>query len=50
MDFAEGTLAGLPVRVYRISFSGELSYEIAVPAGHGRRCGTSWLRPGPIWA
>ncbi len=35
MGFAEGTLAGLPVRVYRISFSGELSYEIAVPASHG---------------
>ena len=35
MAFAEGTLAGLPVRVHRISFSGELSYEIAVPASHG---------------
>ncbi|MCB6176955.1 sarcosine oxidase subunit alpha family protein [Rhodobacter sp. Har01] len=35
MTFVEGTLAGLPVRVYRISFSGELSYEIAVPASHG---------------
>ncbi|MFZ1468251.1 MAG: sarcosine oxidase subunit alpha family protein [Paracoccaceae bacterium] len=36
MTFADGTLGGLPVRVHRISFSGELSYEIAVPAGHGR--------------
>lgn len=35
MTFAEGTLGGLPVRVFRISFSGELSYEIATPAGHG---------------
>jgi sarcosine oxidase subunit alpha len=35
MQWADGTLAGLPVRVYRISFSGELSYEIAVPASHG---------------
>ncbi len=35
MAFAEGNLAGLPVRVYRISFSGELSYEIAVPASLG---------------
>jgi sarcosine oxidase subunit alpha len=34
MTFADGTLGGLPVRVHRISFSGELSYEIAVPAGH----------------
>jgi len=35
MGWAEGTLAGFAVRVYRISFSGELSYEIAVPAGQG---------------
>ena len=35
MGWAEGTLAGFPVRVFRISFSGELSYEIAVPAGQG---------------
>ena len=30
-----GTLGGFPVRVFRISFSGELSYEIAVPASLG---------------
>ena len=36
MQWADGTLGGFPVRVYRISFSGELSYEIAVPAGQGR--------------
>ncbi len=35
MQWADGTLAGFPVRAYRISFSGELSYEIAVPASHG---------------
>ena len=35
MGFADGTLAGFAVRVYRISFSGELSYEIAVAAGQG---------------
>lgn len=35
MQWSDGTLAGFPVRVYRISFSGELSYEIAVPASHG---------------
>ena len=35
MAFADGELAGIPVRAYRISFSGELSYEIAVPAGRG---------------
>jgi sarcosine oxidase subunit alpha len=35
MTWAEGTLAGVPARVFRISFSGELSYEIAVPASRG---------------
>ena len=36
MGFADGMLAGHRVRAYRISFSGELSYEIAVPASEGR--------------
>ncbi len=35
LHWAEGTLAGIPARVFRISFSGELSYEVAVPAGRG---------------
>jgi len=34
-DMREGHLCGAPVRVYRISFSGELSYEIATPGGYG---------------
>lgn len=36
MQWADGTLGGFDARVYRISFSGELSYEIAVPASQGR--------------
>ncbi|QIK40653.1 sarcosine oxidase subunit alpha family protein [Pontivivens nitratireducens] len=36
MGMAEGDLAGIPARVFRISFSGELSYEVAVPACYGR--------------
>ena len=35
MTWSEGTLAGIPARVFRISFSGELSYEVAVPADRG---------------
>ena len=35
MAWVEGTLGGIPARVFRISFSGELSYEIAVPAARG---------------
>ncbi len=33
MHYAEGRLGAFDVRAFRISFSGELSYEIAVPAG-----------------
>ncbi|GKY89055.1 sarcosine oxidase subunit alpha family protein [Sinisalibacter aestuarii] len=36
MTWAEGELGGFPVRLFRISFSGELSYEIAVPASMGQ--------------
>ncbi len=36
MDWVDGTLGGFKCRVYRISFSGELSYEIAVDASHGQ--------------
>ena len=36
MSFKAGKLGPYPVRVYRISFSGELSYEVATPANHGR--------------
>jgi sarcosine oxidase subunit alpha len=35
MTYKEGTLGGFRARVFRISFSGELSYEIAVPAAEG---------------
>ena len=34
MDWREGTVAGVPARVFRISFTGELSYEINVQANH----------------
>ncbi|MEP1585312.1 MAG: sarcosine oxidase subunit alpha family protein [Tateyamaria sp.] len=36
MEWADGTIGGFDVRVYRISFSGELSYEIAVRASEGQ--------------
>ncbi|MFT5629938.1 MAG: sarcosine oxidase subunit alpha [Gammaproteobacteria bacterium] len=36
MQWRDGTLGGFDARAYRISFSGELSYEIAVPASQGR--------------
>ncbi len=36
MSFVEGKLGRYPVRLFRISFSGELSYEVATPSNHGR--------------
>ncbi|GHA53164.1 sarcosine oxidase subunit alpha [Amylibacter ulvae] len=36
MAFKDGELGGIKARPYRISFSGELSYEIAVPASQGQ--------------
>jgi sarcosine oxidase subunit alpha len=36
LSMKQGRLAGYPVRVYRISFSGELSFEVATPANYGR--------------
>ncbi|KNG95354.1 sarcosine oxidase subunit alpha family protein [Pseudaestuariivita atlantica] len=36
MAWADGEIGGFRARVYRISFSGELSYEIAVDAGQGQ--------------
>ncbi|SNS76476.1 sarcosine oxidase subunit alpha family protein [Antarctobacter heliothermus] len=49
MGWVDGTLAGFPVRVYRISFSGELSYEIAVPAHLGRAFWDKVLEAGAEW-
>lgn len=36
MAVREGTIAGVPTRLFRVSFTGELGYEINVPAEHGR--------------
>ena len=37
MDVREGHVAGVPARVFRISFSGELSFEVNVPAHRGQQ-------------
>ena len=36
LSVAECLVAGLPARLFRVSFSGELGYEINVPASRGR--------------
>lgn len=35
LDMREGRLLGSPARIYRVSFTGELTYEINVPSGAG---------------
>ena len=35
MTWRDGCIAGIPGRVFRVSFTGELSYEINVPASYG---------------
>jgi sarcosine oxidase subunit alpha len=35
MTFRDGRVAGVPARMARVSFSGELAYELHVPAWHG---------------
>ena len=36
MSVADCTVGGLPARLFRVSFTGELGFEINVPARHGR--------------
>jgi sarcosine oxidase subunit alpha len=35
MHMREADIAGMPARIFRVSFSGELSYEINIPADYG---------------
>jgi len=35
MSFAQGQISGIPVRIFSISFTGELSYEINIPSRYG---------------
>lgn len=46
MTSREGTIAGLPVRVNRISFSGELCYEVNICANQGRFMWEQLMRAG----
>jgi sarcosine oxidase, subunit alpha len=36
----------VPARVFRVSFSGELAYEVNVPAGYGRQVWEALMRAG----
>ncbi|WP_342364300.1 sarcosine oxidase subunit alpha family protein [Terrarubrum flagellatum] len=46
MAVGEADIAGVPGRWFRISFSGELAYEVAVPACHAEHAWTAILEAG----
>ncbi|NND42452.1 MAG: sarcosine oxidase subunit alpha family protein, partial [Silicimonas sp.] len=46
MQWADGRIGDFDARVFRISFSGELSYEIAVPASQGMAFWQALLEAG----
>ncbi len=46
MSMREGRAAGVRARIFRISFTGELGYEINVPAGYGLHLWEALLEAG----
>jgi sarcosine oxidase subunit alpha len=46
MAMREGMVAGIPARVFRISFTGELSYEVNVPGRYGMALWDALLAAG----
>ncbi len=46
MDWRDGTVAGMPARVFRISFSGELAYEVNVDASYGEAMWEALMQAG----
>jgi sarcosine oxidase subunit alpha len=46
MDWRDGTVAGVPARICRISFSGELAFEVNVEASYGEYIWNTLLEAG----
>ena len=46
MSMREGNVAGIPARVFRISFTGDLSFEVNVPASYGHALWTALVAAG----
>jgi len=46
MSFKTGQIAGIPARIFRISFSGELSFEINTPSNYGLALWTLLINAG----
>ncbi|MEK9723202.1 MAG: aminomethyltransferase family protein, partial [Rhodospirillaceae bacterium] len=49
LSLRAGTVAGVPARVFRVSFTGELSYEINVPASFGMSVWTALMNAGETY-
>jgi sarcosine oxidase subunit alpha len=48
-DLREGKVAGIEARVARVTFTGELSFEINVPARHGLAMWETLIEAGKEW-
>lgn len=46
LGMREGKLLGMPARIYRVSFTGELTYEINVPADRGLELWAALMEAG----
>ncbi len=49
MEWRQGTVCGVPARIMRISFSGELAYEINVQANYGKAIWDQVYEQGQPW-
>jgi sarcosine oxidase, subunit alpha len=49
MRMREAEIAGIPARIFRVSFSGELSYEINVPADYGLALWEQLIAAGTLY-
>lgn len=48
MSVREGRICGVPTRLFRVSFSGELGFEINVPADHGPAVWAALMESGQL--
>ena len=49
MSWRQGAVAGIPARLFRVSFTGELSYEINVPASYGQALWLALMTAGAAY-
>lgn len=46
MSVRKGLVAGVPTRLFRVSFTGEIGFEVNVPAGYGRHAWEAIIEAG----